>query len=325
MSPRVGSPTPAASAPVSRDVRQPGALEPGHEVGRRRVGDERAALVGIGGGEQPVERDGRERGVAVPRLAVGERELRALEHRVHELGAARAHRAEVEAVEQRELLQEHRPLPPRPGLVDGPALVGQALGRLEGRLERGEVVGREQAAMRATRAVRHLGPLAERADRLRDEAAIPRVARRLDLSVAIGRRRFGLVQDARVRRQRVPGGGRATTAPGAGSQVSADVGQSARNVDSSDAIDSRDARQDGMAVARVADRRLEHVAKRCRPELEQHPKPGVERTRHAGGEQTRSGDEVEPELAKTVGRRSRRRRDPARTRRARRRAQTSTG
>ena len=64
-----------------------------------------------------------------------------------------------------------------------------------------------------------------------------------------------------------------------------------------------DARQDGMSVACVADRRLEHVAKRGRPELEQHAEPGVERTGHAGGEQPRAGDEVEPELSEALGRR----------------------
>ena len=92
-------------------------------------------------------------------------------------------------------------------------------------------------------------------------------------------------------------------AAGAGSQVSADVGQSARKVDSSDRDAFGDARQDGMAVARVADRRLEHVAKRGRPELEQHAEPGVERTGHAGGEQPGAGDEVEPELSEALGRR----------------------
>jgi hypothetical protein len=68
------------------------------------------------------------------------------------------------------------------------------------------------------------------------------------------------------------------------------------------------ARQDGVAVARVSDRRLEHVSKGSGAELEQHPEPGVDRSRNARCEQARPGDEVECELAEALGRRGRRRR-----------------
>ena len=85
-----------------------------------------------------------------------------------------------------------------------------------------------------------------------------------------------------------------------------------RPVGAEDRLERRDAlgdaRQDGMAVARVADRGLEHVAKRGGAELEQHPEPGVERAGHACGEQPRARDEVEPELAEALGRRRGRRR-----------------
>ena len=149
---------------------------------------------------------------------------------------------------------------------------------------------------------RHLGLLAEGADRLGDEAAVPRVARRLDLPVAIGRRRFRLLEDARVRvGQRRAAEERPRCRRGEpGLRRRRPVGAEGR-LERRNAFG--DARQDGMAVARVADRRLEHVAKRGRPELEQHAEPGVERTGHAGGEQPRAGDEVEPELSEALGRR----------------------
>ena len=292
---------------VAWDLRQPGALEPRDEVRRSRVRHERPALLRVVAGEQPVERDVCEGRVAVPRLAVRERELRALDHGVHELRAACSRRRQVEAVEQRELLEQDRPLTPRPGLEDRPPFVAQARRRLERRLERGEIVGGEQSAVRAARAVRHLVLFAEGADRLRDEAAVPRVAGRLDLPVAIRRRGFCLLEDARVRvgeteaaeqrprrRRRQPGLRRRGP-----------VGSEGR-LHRRDALG--DARQDGVAVPRVADRRLEHVAKRGRSELEQRPQPGVERAGHAGGEQPGAGDEVEPQLAEALGRRRGRRR-----------------
>ena len=59
-------------------------------------------------GQEPLERD---LGVAVERLAVGEGELRALDHHMDVLGVRQLR--EFEAVEQRELLEEDRALAPR--------------------------------------------------------------------------------------------------------------------------------------------------------------------------------------------------------------------
>src|SRR5438132_8095882 len=67
--------------------------------------DERATLVRVRLAEQQVERDVRELRIAIPRFAVGERELRALHNRVDELGARDPQLRDVEAFEQCELLQ----------------------------------------------------------------------------------------------------------------------------------------------------------------------------------------------------------------------------
>ena len=81
---------------------------PGDVVLGRVLPDERAALVRVLVREQDVEPDLR---VAVERVAVGERELRALRDDVDELGLGEL--GEVEALEQRELLQADRPRRPR--------------------------------------------------------------------------------------------------------------------------------------------------------------------------------------------------------------------
>ena len=84
--------------------------------------------------EQAVERHVDEVRVAVERVAVGERELRALDDRVDVLGRADAEGREVEPGEQGELLQQDRPLPPRPGLADRVAVVVVGDRRLDRRL-----------------------------------------------------------------------------------------------------------------------------------------------------------------------------------------------
>ena len=75
---------------------------------RRVLADERTPLVGVLVGEQDVEPDV---GVAVQRVAIRERELGALGDDVHELGLGEL--GEVEALEERELLQGSRPGAPR--------------------------------------------------------------------------------------------------------------------------------------------------------------------------------------------------------------------
>ena len=109
VSPSVGSPSPG-----------PPAVDRLAGLARRRAPRGRPAprrSVGVLAAEQPVQRHGR--AVAVVALAVLEGELRALHHGVDVLGAEEL--AEVDALEQRELLEEHRPLPPGAGLADRPA------------------------------------------------------------------------------------------------------------------------------------------------------------------------------------------------------------
>ena len=160
--------------------------------------------------------------------------------------------------------------------------------------------------MGATRSVRHRGPLAELDDGLRDEAPVPGVARGPDLR-SRSATPLGLVQDALVGVRQSRATDRSGHGGGAGSQTSAEVGQSARNnAHRRDA--RREARRDGETRARVADRVLEHVAKRLVPTARGAWEPRAERARDRRGQQTRPGHEVEAELAEVLGRRRGRRR-----------------
>ena len=116
----VGSPTPAASASSAllstrarRGVRPSG--EPGWSSPRRLVADQLAALVRVLAGEQFLHRDSAKR-VAVPRLAVCERELRALGEACDVRPRCVSSSGEVEAFEQPQLLEEDGRLAPRAGL-----------------------------------------------------------------------------------------------------------------------------------------------------------------------------------------------------------------
>ena len=86
--------------------------------------------------------------------------------------SARSHRGEVEAGQQRELLEQHRALPPRPGLADRVAVVVERDRHLERRRPARQVVAGEQPA------------LVRGEDRLRHPAAVERVARRVDARLA---------------------------------------------------------------------------------------------------------------------------------------------
>ena len=92
-----------------------------------------------------------ERRVAVERLAIGEGELGRLDDEVDVLGRVVAEPAEVVAGEERELLQEHRPLAPGRALEDVEAAVAEGRRLLDGRAVRGQVreleVGRERVGV----------------------------------------------------------------------------------------------------------------------------------------------------------------------------------
>ena len=111
---------------------------PGPVLAGRLLADQRAALVVVLRREQRLERH--VLGVAVERVAVGERELRALRDDVDELG--RRELGEVEALEQRELLEPDGPGRPRQRLADGQPAVLERGDRLERRAPPRQVVAR---------------------------------------------------------------------------------------------------------------------------------------------------------------------------------------
>ena len=105
---------------------------------------------------------------------------------------------EVEALEQRELLQHHRALRPRAGLAQGVAAVVVGERRLDVGLPARHVVAGEHAAMGLAAHVHHLLRAAEAVDRLGDEALRPGLARGFDLLDAIAAGALGLAQHARI-------------------------------------------------------------------------------------------------------------------------------
>ncbi len=108
------------------------------------------------------------------------------------------HGGEVEAGQQRELLEHHRPLPPGSGLADRVAVELARDRGLERRLPAGHVVRAQQPVL----------GLEERVDRLRHPAAIEGVARGVDARLARRRR-----PTARAARRRRPAAGCGAAAP----------------------------------------------------------------------------------------------------------------
>jgi hypothetical protein len=93
----------------------PGRARPLFE--RSGVADERTAAAHIVSREKRRERHIDEARIAVKDFAVRIGELHAFDERMHEGIAGRIKRGNIEAVEQRQALQERRSLPPRRGLV----------------------------------------------------------------------------------------------------------------------------------------------------------------------------------------------------------------
>ena len=106
--------------------------------------DQRAPLRRVLPGEQRRERHVREERIAVAGLAVGVGELGRLDLEVERVGAAGACRAQVEALEQAQLLQEHGALAPGPGLPDARAAVVDPARLLEAARITSQIVGRQQ-------------------------------------------------------------------------------------------------------------------------------------------------------------------------------------
>src|SRR5207253_1691483 len=92
---------------------------PGAQFERSLVTDELAPLVVVGVGKERRHRHLDKVGIAVEFLAIGIRELGALDGAVNEIRSHRIGAIEIEAVEQRQLLRHHRPLGPLAGCACG--------------------------------------------------------------------------------------------------------------------------------------------------------------------------------------------------------------
>ena len=238
-------------------------------------------------------------GVAVPGLAIGKGELGALDDGVQELRALRPHCREIEAGEEGELLEEDRALAPRAGLGHAIAVIVVAERRLVARLEARQVVRREHALVAAPGAVEHLVRAAEALDRLGDEAAIVRRARGLDLLDAIPTCSLRFLEDALV------GVGKAWVleeAAGRWRLAALEIDRGRARPGAREKLgDPRDGvahhLRHRIAVARVVDGRLEHVAQGLRAVVAQEQHPAVEDARHHGGEEPSTRNELETERA----------------------------
>ncbi len=176
------------------------------------------------------------------------------------------------------------------------------------RAPRRHVVGGQQPAMQHAARIEPFGLAAEAVDRLGDEALVERVMRRLALRRAVTAGRFGLGHEAP---EEVPqcfvaepaaGGGRATAGeidrgagrPGLAEQLGhvGDIGGEHRD--------------DRIAAARIADRRLQNVGERHRAMIAEQHEPAAHRARHHRGEKPGAGDEIEAEFLVACDRRRRR-------------------
>ena len=97
--------------------------------------------ISVGSGTSPSRR------VGVIGLAVGEGELQRLGQMVHVIGAVMAEAGEVDALKQRQGLQQHRPLAPGAAGEDVEIAKAAALRRADRRAVFGQVLGRQQPAL----------------------------------------------------------------------------------------------------------------------------------------------------------------------------------
>ena len=184
------------------------------------------------------------------------------------------HAVEIEALEQRELLQRHRPLAPR-RLADGVAAVVVGERRFDRRLPLRHVLPGQHAGMRRAAGVHHLLGAAELVDGFRDEALRPDLSRLLDLRDAVGAGALGFLQDARVGRgQRLVG----EQLAGFGGLAVPEIDRRRRRpVIAEQLLDRADggvgALDQRMAVLRIGDRGRQHVGKLHRAVVAQQDHP----------------------------------------------------
>ncbi len=256
--------------------------------------------------QKRLQRDLGEVRVAVVRLAIGVGELHRLDHRVHELPTRRVHRGKVEAAQQRQRLQQHGPLPPRPSLVQRPAVVVERRRRLVARLPRCHVRAREDAPMPLAGDVHHLGLGEVVGNGVGHEPLAPGgaggfyargpVCPPARAKPVVGR------GEVEVAEERVRRGRRAVRQPGRGRRrpLGAEVVGEPR-----DRVG--DARQHRMAVPRIADRRGQRLGHVQRAVVAQQQHPAVERPRHHRRQQARPRHQSQAQPAEVPDRRPGRR------------------
>ena len=163
--------------------RQPPDPGPQRE-GRLLAIHERTPLRGIFARQQRLDRHVREARIAIARVAIGEGELRGLEPQVERVGAGRVERWQIEALEQAQVLEEHRPLT----LPHARAAVGDRERILDRPRIAREILCGHQARVFAPGDVAHRDAR-EAFDRLGVCAAVERIARGADSHLARATRR----------------------------------------------------------------------------------------------------------------------------------------
>ena len=208
-------------------------------------------------------------------------------------------------LEHGELLQQNESLAPRTALQRGVAAVGLCERFLVVRGPARKVVGGEQAAVRRTGAIHQRVRAVEAAHGFGDEAAIPRSARRLDLTLAIGACGFGVAEYAAIgRRERAIAEELRWLRDAAAGQINRGGARpvlAEERCDRDERLD--DARHERVAVLGVAERRLEHVAQAERSVVAEEEHPRVERARHSRRQEPRAGDELETKRREGLDRR----------------------
>ena len=201
--------------------------------------------------------------IAIPCLAIGKGQLGGLGHNVDQRGAAGRQVLDTEAIQQPELLEEDWSLAPGTGLADRETAEFRRHRRLDAGPPARQVVGRQQAAMRAPGDVHDLGAGRVAGDGLGDEALVEGTPRGLDLPLAPRPSLLGLGEDAPVHRSERPVGEAAARRRRPTCQV--DLGR-ARPVVTERGRDRPDrvarAGQHRVAMLGIADRVLEHRPER---------------------------------------------------------------
>src|SRR5438552_17473212 len=207
--------------------------------------------------------------ITVIRVAIGERELRALGDDVDELRLG--HVRHVESGQERELLQADRALPPGAGLAHLDVAVREGRGRFERRLPFGQVLSGHEATALAREAVDLLG----------DEALVEGAARALDLLLA--RAAAGLVEQSLPRR------GESRIAEGRPRRRRREVQRRRPRPPAQERRDApdrhRDPGDDGIPVLGVLDRERKDVLEPPGPELASQQQPAAQRPRSHRREQ----------------------------------------